>query len=330
MKKTEKILKLLGLLVLCIFLAQAASAAEIKIALDSPPDLEKSGTYVWAKTFGDFLQANGLKVKEFPRDALGGEEEKLDQVSQGLLEVSMSDLAKAGQLDPTISGFHLPFMFDSIAHLDRVLAKTDLLAKVNAGTTKKGVRVLALVPVGGFSGLANTKRPIKTPDDLKGLRIRAMDKAQTEYLQAWGASTVVVPWAEIYNALQTGVADGYLNPAIVPVLFKHTEVLKFYSDIRFSAPLRITICSETWYQGLKQKDRAIVNEAVAKANTANRTWQANIEKTGMEQLKATGMKVHMSTLDERSLFAKLVRPVYSKVVSEEIAKAFIAAADANR
>jgi hypothetical protein len=73
MKKTEKIVKLFGLFVFCVFLARAASAAEIKIALDSPPDLEKSGTYVWAKTFGDHLQANALKVKEFPRDALGAE-----------------------------------------------------------------------------------------------------------------------------------------------------------------------------------------------------------------------------------------------------------------
>jgi len=329
-EKDRKDFKLFGLFVLCIFLARVASAAEIKIALDSPPDLEKSGTYVWAKTFGDILQANGLKVKEFPRDALGGEEEKLDQVSQGLLEVSMSDLAKAGQLNPTIFGFHLPYIFDSVAHLDRVIDKTDLMAKVNAGTTKKGVRVLALVTVGGFNGMANTKRPVKTPEDLKGLRIRAMDKAQAQYLEAWGASTVIVPWAEIYSALQTGVADGYLNAAIVPILFKHTEVLKYYSDIKYSAPLRVGICSETWYQGLSQKERAIVNDAVAKANTANRNWQANIEKSGLEQLKTTGMKIHMSTSEERAQFAKPVRPVYFKVISEEIAKAFIAAADSNR
>ena len=148
--------------------AGAALAGEVKIALDSPADLKKSGTYVWAHYFGEALKASGVKVKEFPRDALGGEEEKLDQVSQGLLEVSMSDLAKAAQLDKTIFGFHLPYMFDSIEHMDKVVYGTDLMAKVNAATTKKGVRILALVPVGDFGGLANTKKPIKTPADLKG------------------------------------------------------------------------------------------------------------------------------------------------------------------
>ena len=259
----------------CAVLAGVCQAAEIKIALDSPPDLEKSGTYIWAKAFGDQLMASGSRPKEFPRDALGAEEEKLDQVSQGLLEVSMSDLAKAGQLEPSLFGFHMPYIFDSVAHMDRtVLEKTDLIKKVNAGTTKKGVRVLALVHVGDFGGLANTKRPVRLPADMKGLRIRAMDKAQTEYLQAWGASTVVMPWAEIYNALQTGVADGYLNAAVVPVLFKHTDVIKYYSDIKYAAPLRIAICSEKWYSSLSEKDRKIVNEAAAKANAANRVWQS--------------------------------------------------------
>jgi len=121
--------KMLGLclaLVGLLALAGVCQAAEIKIALDSPPDMEKSGTYVWAKTFGDHLKANGMAVKEFPRDALGAEEERLDQVTQGLLEVSMSDLAKAGQLEPSIFGFNLPFIFDSTEHMDRTVQKTDL------------------------------------------------------------------------------------------------------------------------------------------------------------------------------------------------------------
>src|SRR4030042_578103 len=283
------------MLVLCLALfgvlalAGVCQAAEVKIALDSPPDLEKSGTYVWAKAFGDHLKANGMAVKEFPRDALGAEEEKLDQVTQGLLEVSMSDLAKAGQLEPSIFEFNLPYIFESTEHMDRAVQKTELFKKVNDGTTKKGVRVLALVTAGAFGGLANTKKPVNTPEDLKGLRIRAMDKAQAQYVEAWGASTVIVPWAEIYNALQTGIADGYLNPAVVPLLFKHTEVLKHYSDLRYSTPLRLAICSEDWYKKLTADQRKIVDDASAKATAANRAWQIPIDKTGLGDLEEGGM-----------------------------------------
>jgi TRAP-type transport system periplasmic protein len=331
MDKDKKVLFLM-LVGFCVFLTLAAgsSAAEIKIALDSPPDLEQSGTYVWAKAFGDSLTSGGLKATEFPRDSLGGEEEKLDQVSQGLLEVSMSDLAKAAQIEPFLFGFHLPYIFDSVAHMDKVLDKTDLMKRINGGSTKRGVRVLSLVLVGDFGGLANTKRPVRVPADLKGLRIRAMDKAQTEYLQAWGASTVVIPWAEIYNSLQTGVADGYLNAAIVPVLFKHTDVIKHYSDIKFGASIRIAICSEKWYGSLSEKDLKIVHEAVVKANATNRTWQIKVTKTGLEALEKTGVKIVRSTPQERAEFAKLVRPVYAKVVGSTVAEQFVKAADAQR
>lgn len=313
-----------------LMLVGVSHAAVIKIALDSPPDLENSGTYVWAKTFGDQLKTNGLTVKEFPRDALGAEEEKLDQVTQGLLEVSMSDLAKAAQLEPSIFGFHLPYMFDSQEHMDRVVQKTDLFKKVNEATTKKGVRVLALVSTGSFSGLANTKRPVKTPDDLKGLRIRAMDKNQVQYIEAWGANTVIVPWAEIYNALQTGIADGYLNSAVVPVLFKHTEVIKYFSDIQYAAALRIAICSEEWYKKLSPADRKIVDEAVIKATAANRAWQAQIDKKGLQDLEKAGVTVTRNTPEQRALFAKPARTVYEKVVGREVAEAFVKASDANR
>jgi len=322
---------MLVLTVLFIFMLVGAShAAVIKIALDSPPDMENSGTYVWAKTFGDQLKANGLDVKEFPRDALGAEEEKLDQVTQGLLEVSMSDLAKAAQLEASIFGFHLPYMFDSQEHMDRVMEKTDLFKKVNDGTTKKGVRVLALVASGSFSGLANTKRPVNTPDDLKGLRIRAMDKNQVEYIQAWGASTVIVPWAEIYNALQTGIADGYLNASVVPVLFKHTEVIKYFSEIKYGAALRIAICSEQWYKKLSPADRKIVDAAALKATAANRAWQVQIEQKGLQGLEKAGVKVTRNTPEQRALFAKSARTVYEKVVGREVAESFVKASDANR
>ena len=308
----------------------AAEAGEIKIALDCPPDLDKCGTYVFSKAFSDHLVASGLSVKLYPDQALGNEDEKLDQVSQGLLEVSNSFLGKAGQLDPTIFGFNLYYLFDSLAHADKVIENTDVMDKINAGLTKKGVRLLALASVGSFSGLANSKRPIKTPADMKGLRMRAMDKVQTEYLSAWGASTVVVPWAEIYNALQTGVADGYINPAIVPVMFKHTELLKHYSDVKVGVPFRVIICSEQWYKGLSAKDRKIVDEAVVKGVAANRAWQTHMEKSDLDTLKAAGVQVHESTAEERAQFENLARPLYAKVTSPEIAEMFIKAAEKTR
>ena len=305
-------------------------AADIKIALDCPPDPEKCGSYVWSHAFAEHLTSNGLEAKEYATEALGGEDEKLDQVSQGLLEVSNSLLTKVGTVDPAINGFWLFFIWDSYDHLDRAINESDLLDWINSRLTGKGIRLLAPIPVGGFSGIANTKKPIMTVDDLKGLRMRATDKIQAEYLKAWGASTVIIPWPEIYNALQTGVADGYLNPAIVPTLFKHTEVIKHYADLRIGAPLRVAIASEDWYSGLSDKDRKIVEDAVVAANTANRQWLKVVTQKSIDSLKQAGVSVTVPTAEERQRFGDLARPVYPQVVPEDVLKRFLQIAETYR
>ena len=331
MGKIRKIGSIVASAILLLLLAVSAiQASEIKIALDCPPDLEKCGTYVWSHAFAEHLKANGLAAKEYATEALGGEDEKLDQVSQGLLEVSNSLLTKVGTLDPAINGFWLFFVWDSYEHLDRVINESDLMDWINSRLVKKGVRVLAPVPVGGFSGIANTKRPIMSPNDLKGLRMRATDKIQAEYLKAWGSSTVIIPWPEIYNSLQTGVADGYLNPAIVPTLFKHTEVIKYYSDVRIGAPLRVAIASQDWYAGLSDKDRKIIDNAVSAANKANRQWLSGVTKMSIDALKKAGVEVTVPSAEQRALFGELAKPVYPQVVPEEILKRFLEAAERYR
>ena len=331
MKKIGQISVKLIIVTAALLIATSAMAGgEIKLALDCPPDPAQCGTYFWSKTFSDYLQAKGQEVKLYPRDALGGEAEKLDQASQGLLEISNSDLAKAGSLDPTIFGFYLPFLFEDMDHFFRTVNKTNLLEKINAGITQRGVRVLAIIPLGTMTGIATTKKIVKTPADFEGLRMRALDNKQAKWFEIWGANAVVIPWAEIYNALQTGIADGYLNPAFVPVMFKHTEVLKYFSDVKLAPSLRVALCSEDWYQGLSAKDRALVDEGVFKANAAIEDWSKKAESEGLAALRNAGLEVYVNTAEERAKFAEMIRPLYSEIVDAKVAEIFVQAAKENR
>jgi TRAP-type C4-dicarboxylate transport system substrate-binding protein len=331
MKKTDKFYRAFIAAAMVLLLAGSAVAdGEIKIALDCPPDPEKCGTYLWSTTFSDFVTSKGLKTKLYPRDALGGEAEKLDQVSQGLLEISNSDLAKAGSLDQFIFGFYLPFLFEDMDHFFRTVDNADLLKTINAGTTKQGVRVLALIPLGDMVGIATTKKFVKTPADFKDIRMRALDKKQATWLEVWGANAVVIPWPEVYNALQTGVADGYMNPSFVPIMFKHTEVLKYWSDVKMAPSLRVAICSEEWYQGLSAAERAIVDQGVQKADAATRIWTKKIETEGLAALKTVGMQVYQNTSAEKAAFAELIRANYTDIVPEDIVRVYVQAAETNR
>jgi TRAP-type C4-dicarboxylate transport system substrate-binding protein len=311
--------------------AAAGARAEVKIALDSPPDMIKSGPYVWAHTFSQALIKRGMAAREFPRGALGGEAEKLDQVSQGLIQISMSDVKSAGKINKLIFGTYLPYLFTDIAHLDRAVVQAGLLAKINAGIKKNKVRVLAFVAIGPAAGIFNTKRPVHSAADLKGLRMRALDENQIALFKAWGTTGTIVSWREVPNALQTGVADGYINPVFVPLMFGHTGFIKYFTDAQMAQAVRIVLASESWYTGLSAKDRKIVDASAAEATRTNRAWLAKVGPGMIAAAEKAGIKVVTLKPKARKEFIRLSMKVYTKgVLSAAQVKVWVDAAAKTR
>lgn len=315
--------------VAALALMAGAAHAEVKVAQDCPPDPKTCGTYVWASTFAKHLNDNGMEAVEFARGALGDEAERLDQVSSGLLEVSMSDARSAGSLNPFIYGMNLPFLFGTHAELDAAVEKGNLLETINEGTAPNGVRVLALVANGSPAGIFNTKMPVEKIEDMADLRMRALDETQIRMYEAWGSTGTIVAWPEVPSALQTGVADGYLNAPVVPLMFGHDDFLKHFTDVKFSAPVRVALASEDWYQGLSDAERATVTEAVTLATAANRTWVLGQDEI-LSQLEAAGINVVTLTDEERGRFAEASRVLYDGgLASPETVATWLEAAGAN-
>ncbi|MDQ0313605.1 TRAP transporter substrate-binding protein [Amorphus orientalis] len=289
--------------------ASGPAFAQIKVALDSPPSVEESGSYAWANAFTTYLNANGLEAEEYERGALGGDDELFDQVSQGLLEVSMSPLGITTSVDDLIYGLRLPYFFESMEEVDRALYEGGMLEKINEKLTPSGVRVLAVDTVGQPVGIFNTKHPVNQMSDMSDLRMRALDESQIELYKAWGTTGTIVSWAEVPNALQTGVADGYLNPPIVPLLFGHTDFIKYFTDAKISPSLRVAIASEDWYQGLSDADRKTVDAAVEAANKANRDWLKQQGGT-FDRLKEAGVEITELSPEAREAFEKASATTY--------------------
>lgn len=324
-------LKSLSLATALVAASSTWAAAEVKIALDTPPNLDTSGSYVWAHTFGQYLTDHGMEVREIPRGAIGGEAEKLDQLSTGLLEVSLSDVKSVGKIDPFIYGVRLPYIFDGVAHMDRVFKEENLYDRINAQTAVADVKLMALVPLGPPSGIANTQHAVKTPADMEDLRMRALDDAQIALYKAWGATGTIVPWKEVPAALQTGVVDGYINPSLVPLMFGQTDIIKYFSDARVINGLRAAVISLGWYEGLSDAERQIVDEAVAAADTANRAWLDTVSETSLEALSEAGVEVTRLSDAERDKFRQLSTFAYSAgVLSEDQIDAWINLSKAHR
>jgi len=297
-------------------LLAGVAQAQVKIALDSPPDLQGSGSYVWANAFSTYLNEHGMAAEEYQRGALGGDDEVFDQVSQGLLEIGMAPLGIVASIDTLIYGLRLPYFFADMEAVDHALYDSGMLAAINEGLDGSGVQVLAVDTVGPATGIFNTQRPITSMADMAGLRMRALDESQIQLYSAWGAAGTVVSWAEVPNALQTGVADGYLNPAFVPLLFGHTDFIKYFTPAEISPSLRIVIVSEDWYEGLSDEDRATVDAATEAANAANRAWLGT--QTGvMEQLTAAGVTISEMSPEARAEFQEASATTYATIVSAE-------------
>ncbi|WP_234221951.1 TRAP transporter substrate-binding protein [Ruegeria pomeroyi] len=305
-------MKLVGPACLTLTLAIAGPvSAEIKIALDSAKDLENSGSYVWANVFSEYLNANGMEAVEYERGALGGEAEKMDQVQQGLLEVSLSDTKGVGALDGHIIPTTLPYFFPDWESLDRGLAN-GMMDKINAGTVPQGVRVIGMAALGSAAGIFNTKHPVEKAADLADLRMRALDENQIGVYKLWGTNGTIVAWDEVPNALQTGIADGYLNPPMVPIMFGHTGFIKYFTNAKVGLGSRTIIVSEDWYQGLSAEQQAIVMDAAKAATEANRAWLAT-RSAEMDKLREAGIEVTELTPEAWAEFKALSAPLHNMV-----------------
>lgn len=304
-------MKLKALALSALMLTATASSAEVKIALDSAPNLDTSGSYNWAAAFGAELTEAGFDVREMPRGAVGNEAEKFDQITTGLLEISLSDIRSVAQVEPFVYGLRLPYLFDDSAHMQRALDKGGILTTVNEALAAQDAILLAIAPLGPASGIITTDKAVRRPEDMTDLRMRALDDAQIAMYEAWGSSGTIVPWGEVPTGLQTGVIDGYLNSPFVPIMFGQTDFVKNFSDAGVIIPARAVLASRMWYDGLSDDQRAAVDAAVEVADIATQAWLDRVSVSSLEDLEKAGVTVQRLDANEREVFRAKSQAVYN-------------------
>ena len=310
--------RLLGAITaLSMSFSSMAMAAEINIALSGTEDIEKNGEYVFIKAFADHLQANGMETKVHPSDSLGKEKERFDQLSQGLIQVNMANPAVLYKLAPVTKGLYLPFLFSDNENFDESIKRGKIIEYVNEQITPHGVRLAGFPMRGGGMGLFNSKHPVAKLSEVQDLRLRGKDGVQIKLFEAWGAEGTVVSWAEVANALQTGVADGYFNPPASALLFGHTSVLNNFTPLNAGPSARVVILSQDWYTELDDTTKAVVDEAVAKGIAANRAWAEKWIESATTQLQEQGVTITDLEPGQRELFVEASKKVWGDVVNEK-------------
>jgi tripartite ATP-independent transporter DctP family solute receptor len=271
--------------------AGAAGALEIKSsdvhAMDYPTTqaIQYMGEWLSDKTGGE------LTINIFHSMQLGGEKEALEQVQLGALEMTRVSVGVVGPIVDDFNAFNLPYVFRSIDHMHKVVdgeIGQELLAALEAG----GLIGLGYMDAGARS-FYNKEKPISTPEDLKGLKIRVMQNPIfIEMMSAMGGNGIPIAFNELYSALQTGVVDGAENNPPSYSTQKHFEVAGYYSLTEHLIVPEIFVFSKKVWDTLSAEHQSLIRDASLLATQKERElWQA-MEQKAMGELEGLGVKIN--------------------------------------
>jgi len=298
-------------LVAGIMVGAAGSAAALEI---KSSDVHPMGypTTAAIEHMGNLLDTwtNGrITIKIYHSMQLGGEKEALEQVQVGALEMTRVSVGVVGPIVDDFNAFNLPYVFRSVDHMHKVVdgeIGTELLNKLEAG----GLIGLGYMDAGSRS-FYNAKRPIKSIDDLSGLKIRVMQNPIfVEMVNSMGGNGLSVSFNELYTAMQTGVVDGAENNPPTYNSHKHYEIAGNYTLTEHLMVPEIFVFSKKVWDELPALDRQLIRKASAMVVGKERELWAAREQAALEKLKGQGIEV-ITDID-KGPFIEATEPVRMK------------------
>ncbi len=311
-----------------VFGFAAVSGATVKFGHVAPPfhgqskGVEAFAAHVKEKTGGR------IDIATFPAGQLGGELSLAEQVQAGTLQIASVSTAVMQNFVPEASIMDMPFIFPNRATAYATLDDEELQKKFFSYFPKKGFIAIGWTE-NEIRDFTNNKRPVRTPEDIKGLKVRVMNSPiYIDTFKQLGASPVGIPFPETYNALQTGVIDAQENPILTSVLMKFTEVNKHVTLTQHSVTECVIVVSVDYWESLSDADRQIFKEAAKVAIDTNRKVNAELhqklpksEISIDEFAQQNGIEIIRLTEEERARFREAMRPVwdnYRKKLGEDL------------
>jgi tripartite ATP-independent transporter DctP family solute receptor len=247
-----------------------------------------------------------VRLELFPAEMLGSEMKMTKDAIDGSLDMIITPTQQ--EYEPLLGLFELPFLFSDYRQAGSVL-EGPILEEMARGLPAKGLRALAFWE-SGFIQITNNVRPIRTPEDLSGLRIRTGQNEMTiRTLEALGAIPVPMPFSEVYEALSAGKIDGQENPVPHIEASRLYEVQKYLSVLNYKNAFATCLISERTWNTLRPEHRTILRDGarglmggVLKAAEQN-------EAAALARLEKNGMEI---TRPSPEAFREAVRTVYEK------------------
>ena len=316
-----------GLLTLSVWAGSPVDAlaqTTLRFGLNLPQG--ESADYKAAVAFKDYVEFNSggrLLVQLFPGGQLGSERQMTEQVRDSALDIAYVADGAATGFYPKLQVLAIPYLFASAPVAWEVLRGPfgrEMAADIHAVA---GFRVLNMSE-NGFRDFTNNKRPIRTPEDMKGLKMRTMESPVfIRMMQSLGAAATPIGTSELIMSLQQNVVDGQENAPATVFQFGIADVQKFMSldDHVFSAML-LLVANESFDKLAPELRRIVMDGAVVHAATSNAD-RARSTQENIEAIRKKGVQVYMTSAAEKALFKQAAQGPVVEYITQQVGKELV-------
>lgn len=306
-----KLILIMSFLSITLFTSCKKTGITRTIKLAHGLDVNHSVHVAMVKMQEDLVDISGgkMQLEIYPSQQLGTERECIELLQIGSLDMTKVSVGVMENFAPKMKVFGLPFLFRDRKHSFQVLDGPIGQELLDEGT-KYWIKGLGYYDAGSRSFYTKNK-PINSPDDLKGLKLRVMESVTAmDMVNALGGSATPISWGELYTSLQQGVVDGAENNPPSFYLSRHYEVCKYYSlDEHTVLPDVLIIGTHLWSK-LSNQEKEWLQKAVDNSVIYQRTLWAKAEQEALEEVQKAGVTI---VRPDKDLFAKKVTGVYHEI-----------------
>lgn len=318
MNKRKKIITIVLCMMLTIGCLSGCSSLQsekriVRIALgQSETHPEYLGLVEFKKYVEEHL-GDKFQVEIFPNELLGSTQKAIELTQTGAIDFTVAGTANLETFTDVYEIFSMPYLFDSVEAYVATMEDEEYMEDIYESTEDAGFKVITWY----YAGTRNfyAKKPIQTPDDLKGMKIRVQQSpASISMTKAFGAAAAPMSFGEVYTAIQQGVIDGAENNELALTNNKHGEVAKYYSYTRHQMLPDMLIVNERFLDSLTDEEERIFEEAARLSTKVEREeWDKQVQEA--KDIAANEMKVQFLQVD-MEMFKDKVSGIHQEMLKE--------------
>jgi tripartite ATP-independent transporter DctP family solute receptor len=290
----------------------AQTKAVLKASDVQPPGYP---TVAAVESLGKKLEASTggrLSVRMYPSMQLGGEKETIEQTQIGAIQLLRVSAGAIGPIVDEINVVNMPFLFRNTAHAEQMMdgpIGQELLDKITANANA-GLVALCWMNSGARS-IYNTKKPVKSVEDIKGLKIRVIgNPIFIDMMNALGGNGIAMGYDQVFSALQTGVIDGAENNPPSYVFSNHYTAAKHLSLTEHLIIPEVLVFSKKAWAQLSADDQELIRKFAREAQLEQRELWNKYEQQAMDKARAAGCQI--VEIGDKKPFQAAVKPVWDK------------------